>query len=197
MSEPGPVRRYLASRKNAVGMVGAIAGGALHIAGLVGDVWPVVAAALYGAGALLTPAEPPEPGYAATVRADLEAARSRVGRSRAKLPSGVPAAIERMLTGLALVLDRLDVLAGSAGDMAKAPERLAIVGEIVSTSLPACLDTYLTRPPSSSAQRAAAALVQQLDVIARAVDRLVHEVPDVHADSAESLTEQLRRQYPG
>ena len=86
-------------------------------------------------------------------------------------------------------------VAASTGDMAAAPERLATVAGIVHTSLPACLDGYLGRPPSSSAERAAAALVGQLDVIARAVDRLVDEVPDVHADSDEELTEQLRRQY--
>jgi hypothetical protein len=188
--------RYLGSRKNIAGMAGAVVGAGLHIAGLVGDLWPAVAVGLYGVAALVTPGERGDDSYGAQVRASLDELYERVRRDRGRLPMEVPSAIERMLGSLRLVLDRLDGgVDGRSTDLAQAPERLATVAEIVETSLPACLDTYVDRPPSSSVIRAQAALVEQLGVIARAVDRLVAEVPDVHADSAEALTEDLRRRY--
>jgi hypothetical protein len=61
--------------------------------------------------------------------------------------------------------------------------------------LPACLDTYLGRSPSTSGEPAALELVTQLDMIAARVDRLAAEVPDVHAQRAEDLTRDLRRRH--
>lgn len=61
--------------------------------------------------------------------------------------------------------------------------------------LPACLDTYLGRGPSTSAERAVAELVTQLDLIAAAADRLATDVPDIHAQRAEDLTHELRRRH--
>jgi len=48
---------------------------------------------------------------------------------------------------------------------------------------------HLVRP----ADRAAAELVEQLGLVARAADQLAVTVPDVHAQRAEDLTEELRR----
>jgi hypothetical protein len=56
----GAERRYLESRKNIAGMVGALVGVGLHAAGLIGDVWPVVAIGLYAVGALVAPPDPVE-----------------------------------------------------------------------------------------------------------------------------------------
>ncbi|MBD0671319.1 hypothetical protein BU198_11555, partial [Streptomyces sp. CBMA156] len=54
--------RYLESPKNLVGCAGGAVGLGLHFAGLGGAWWPGVVAALYGAGALLTPGPtPPRP----------------------------------------------------------------------------------------------------------------------------------------
>ena len=52
------VGRWLTSRKNLAGMAGALVGSGLAFAD-VGS-WPLVAVALYGVGALLAPADPPE-----------------------------------------------------------------------------------------------------------------------------------------
>lgn len=51
-------RDFLGSRKNIAGMVGALLGVGLHVSGVVGDLWPAAAVALYGAGALIGPSEP-------------------------------------------------------------------------------------------------------------------------------------------
>ncbi|MEU9043716.1 MULTISPECIES: hypothetical protein [unclassified Kitasatospora] len=60
----GPVRlalRYLNSAKNLAGLAGAAVGVGLHQFELGGSLWPGVAAALYGVGALVAPGRKPDP----------------------------------------------------------------------------------------------------------------------------------------
>jgi hypothetical protein len=191
------VRRYLGSRKNAAGMAGAVTGVGLHVAGVVGDVWPVVAAGLYGVGALVGPSDPVEPPARLTdaLRADAAAVLARAESRRAALPPGALDPVRRTVGVLRLVLDRLDQVADQPVDRIAAPERLADVAEIVRAELPVCLDTYLGRAPSTPADVAGRELVAQLGMIAARADRLVEQVPDVHVRRAEDLTEELRRRH--
>ncbi len=192
----GRVRRYLASRKNIAGMAGALAGLGLHLAGVVGDVWPVVAIGLYGVAALVGPSDPAgEQRLTDALRSDAAVLLARIEPRAGALPSGAAAAVRSILDVVLLVLDRLDEVAEQPADRAAAPERLAVAAEIVRVDLPACLDTYLGRGPSTSAERAAAELVTQLDLVASAADRLATDVPDVHAQRAEDLTRELRRRH--
>jgi hypothetical protein len=197
MSERGgAARRYLASRKNIAGMAGAIVGVGLYAAGVIGDIWPVVAVGLYGVGALVAPSDPGgEPRLTDVLRSDAAELVARIEPRTAALPAGTVAAVRRIAEVVRLVLDRLDEVADQPADRAAAPERLAVAAEIVRVDLPACLDTYLGRAPSSSAERAAAELVTQLDLIAGAADRLAAQVPDVHVQRAEDLTRELRRRH--
>ncbi|WP_232660513.1 hypothetical protein [Pseudonocardia sp. TRM90224] len=191
------IRRYLTSRKNIAGMAGAVLGTGLHVAGLIGDIWPVVAVGLYGVGALVAPADPRNeaPRLTDALRDDGEQLGEGTAARGRDLPIGTVEAVRRILDVLRLVLDRLDEVADQPADRAAAPERLAIVAEIIRVDLPVCLDTYLGRSPSASAEKAAAELVTQLDVIASSVDRLAAAVPDVHAERAEELTRQLKQRH--
>lgn len=201
MSDPGraaaAARRYLASRKNIAGMAGALAGVGLHIAGVVADLWPVVAVGLYGVGALVGPADPAPTAARLTdaLRADAADLLDRVALRRKDLPSGAPEAVRGLLDVLRVVLDRLDQVADRPADRTAAPERLAVAAEIIRVDLPTCLDTYLGRTRVASPQRAAAELAIQLDVIAAATDRLAASVPDIDVRRAEDLTEELRRRH--
>ena len=154
------IRRHLASRRNMAGMAGAIAGVGLHVAGVIGDVWPIVAAGLYGVGALVAPGDPGrEPRLTDLLRSDAGELLVRTQTRAAVLPAGTVAAVRRIVEVMELVLDRLDQVADQPTDRAAAPERLAVAAEIVRVDLPSCLDTYVGRTPSTSAQRAAAELV--------------------------------------
>jgi hypothetical protein len=178
------------------GMAGAIVGVGLYAAGLIGDVWPVVAVALYGVGALIAPGDPRgEPQLTDVLRSDAADLVARVEPRVAALPAGTVDAVRRIVEVVRLVLDRLDEVADQPADRAAAPDRLAVAAEIVRVDLPVCLDTYLSRAPSTAADRAAVELVTQLDLIAGAVDRLAAQVPDVHAQRAEDLTRELRRRH--
>jgi hypothetical protein len=193
------VRRYLGSRKNIAGMAGALVGVGLHVAGVIGDVWPVVAVGLYGVGALVGPSdpppEPPEPRLTDTLRGESTALLRRVQGQAGALPEGAATVVTRILDAVRLVLDRLDQVADQETDRVAAPERLADAAEIVRVELPECLDTYLGRGPSTPEQPAARELRAQLTLVAERADRLVAQVPDVHVRRAEDLTREMRRRH--
>jgi hypothetical protein len=201
MADPaGAVRRYLHSRKNIAGMAGALAGVGLHLAGVVGDVWPVVAIGLYAVGALVAPSDPveepvAEPDLVDVLRAEVEAQLTRVELQRDELPVGAEPAVRRIARTVRLVLDRLDQVADREADRIAAPERLADVAEIVRADLSECLDAYFGRAPSMPPDTAARELAAQLEMIGARVDRLEAQVPDVHARRAEDLTRDMRRRY--
>jgi hypothetical protein len=195
----GAVRRYLGSRKNIAGMAGALAGIGLHLGGMIGDVWPVVAAGLYGVGALVGPSDPPpdppEPRLTDTLRSEAATLLSRVQGQAGALPEDTSGEVGRIIGAVGLVLDRLDQVADQETDRIAAPERLADAAEIVRVDLPMCLDTYLGRPPSSPEAPAARELRAQLELVAERADRLLAQVPDVHVRRAEDLTREMRRRH--
>jgi hypothetical protein len=191
------VRRYLGSRKNIAGMTGALAGVGLHLAGVIGDIWPVVAVGLYGVGALVGPSDPasgpPEPRLTDTLRYEAAALLSRVQGQAGALPEGTATDVTRIVRAVRLVLDRLDEVADQEADRIAAPERLADAAEIVRIELPECLATYLGRAPSTPEELAARELRAQLELVVERADRLVAQVPDVHVRRAEDLTREMRR----
>jgi hypothetical protein len=195
----GAVRRYLGSRKNIAGMAGALTGVGLHLGGVIGDVWPVVAAGLYGVGALVgpsdPPSEPPEPRLTDTLRSEAATLLSRAQGQAGALPEGTARDVGRIVSAVRLVLDRLDQVADQETDRIAAPERLADAAEIVRVELPMCLDTYLGRPPSTPEAPAARELRAQMELVAERADRLVAQVPDVHVRRAEDLTREMRRRH--
>jgi hypothetical protein len=192
------LRRYLSSRKNIAGMAGALVGVGLHLAGVIGDVWPVVAVGLYGVGALVgpsDPSEPPEPRLTDTLRAEATALLHLVQGQAGALPEGAATVVARVIEAVRLVLDRLDQVADQEIDRIAAPERLADAAEIVRVELPACLDTYLGRGPSTPEEPAARELRAQLTLVAERADRVVAQVPDIHVRRAEDLTREMRRRH--
>jgi hypothetical protein len=196
----GAVRRYLGSRKNIAGMAGALAGAGLHLAGVIGDVWPVVAVGLYAVGALIGPSDPlrdprPEPRLTDTLRTEAAALLARVEAQAVALPYGTVADVGRIVGAVRLVLDRLDQVADQEIDRIAAPERLADAAEIVRVELPECLDTYLGRSPSTPEEPAARELGAQLKLVVQRAGRLVAQVPDVHVRRAEDLTREMRRRH--
>lgn len=174
-------------------MAGALLGVGLHVAGIVGDLWPAAAVALYGAGVLVGPSDP-APELSLTEALRRESAAAPAGLGRRDLPPGAYEAVARIVEVLRVVLDRLDEVADRPADRAAAPDRLARAASIVRDDLPACFATYRSRSPETQ-QRAEAELAAQLGLVARAADRLAAEVPDVHVQRAEELTEELRQRY--
>jgi hypothetical protein len=174
------LRRYLHSRKHLAGMVGALSGVGLHLAGLVGEVWPAVAIGLYAVGALVAPPDPVEEPIAAprltdVLRAEAEAQLTRVELRRAELPAGAERAVRRIVRTVRWVLDRLDEPAERDADRVAALERLADVTEIVRADLTESLDTWFGRTPSAVDEVAARELHAQLEMTGARADRLAEQ----------------------
>lgn len=191
----GPIVRWITSRKNIAGMAGAVIGSSLAFVDI--GAWPVVAAALYGVGALLAPSDPApsDPLMTDQLRFSAKLLDDCMYRERERLPAGVADTIVRLVGVVRMVLDRIDrpgeQLVARTGD----PERLAEIEQILGSDLPACVDVYLGRPQSLPAHRAERELVTQLRVIGKAIDRIAASIPDTDADRAEQLTRDLIRRH--
>jgi hypothetical protein len=141
------VLRYLASARNVVGCLLALGGVALHLAGLLGVVWPFVVAALYAIGALVAPG-PREP-EALTVQA-FDAGLIRRGldgtldMARGRVPSDV-------MTSLAGIRARVLDLLAQADDLPGGAQDLFLLQRTATDYLPATVRMYVALPPAYAA----------------------------------------------
>ncbi|GHB46043.1 hypothetical protein GCM10010347_14580 [Streptomyces cirratus] len=134
---------YLESGKNLAGCACGLAGVGLALAGLAGGYGPLVAVALYGAGALLAPPErvalpsfPPPAAQLEVLRADF--ARLREYVAEVELP---PAAGGRLAELLELYEALLDP-GWVAEVLATEPEAVHALSRAVRLDVPECVDSY-------------------------------------------------------
>jgi hypothetical protein len=169
--------RYLYSTKNLVGSAAGLAGLALYVTGLVGDLWPVVVGGLYGVGALATP-----PTRTFDLRSDLDPANlnramvEQERRLRGRVPDDVLAAVARVHTQVREVLDRRDALPPASPD-AFVVERTAL------DYVPAALESYLNLPrgyanrvPVSDGRTARQVLLDQLALLEAKLGEVVEAI---------------------
>ncbi|GAA3556892.1 hypothetical protein GCM10022419_041820 [Nonomuraea rosea] len=136
------VLRYLGSTRNIAGSSLALLGLVTHFLGLAGAWWPVVVAALYGAGALLAPPERVRLTIShaevetRALRADLDTLLRRIG---GRFPADVHAAVDTLAEVLGGVLDRAEQLTSS-------PDQLHVVSQTIRRYLPASLEAYANLP---------------------------------------------------
>jgi hypothetical protein len=158
--------RYLYSNKNLAGSAGGLAGLALYFTGVVGELWPLVVAGLYGVGALATP-----PTRTIDLRGGLDAGnleramaeqRRRIG---GRVPDDVLAAVGRIHDQVREVLVRRHALPLGSPD-AFAVERTVL------DYLPTALESYLNLPrgyanrvPVSRGRTARMVLLDQLALL--------------------------------
>lgn len=158
--------RYLYSTKNLVGSAGGLVGLGLYFTGVVGDLWPLVVAGLYGVGALATP-----PAKTIDLRSGLDprnlnrAMAEQLRRIRGRVPDDVLAAVSRIHDQIREVLDRRDALPPGSPD-AFVVERTAL------DYLPTALESYLNLPrgyanrvPVSQGRTARQVLLDQLALL--------------------------------
>ncbi|MEU3625965.1 hypothetical protein BS329_30395 [Amycolatopsis coloradensis] len=146
--------RYLGSTKNLAGCVGGLIGLALYLTGVVGGLWPVVVAGLYGVFALLAPPErvrlvPVDAvAEAGQLRTDLVSLVDKVTAHAQRMPESSVDSVRRITEVLDDLLSRPDRLSGDP-DVQHAVTRLA------RTDLPLSVQTYLNLPWWFAAKRRA------------------------------------------
>jgi hypothetical protein len=158
--------RYLCSNKNLAGSAGGLAGLALYFTGVVGELWPLVVAGLYGVGSLATP-----PTKAVDLRSGLDpgnlerAMAEQLRRIRGRVPDDVLAAVGRVHGLVREVLARRHALPPGSPD-AFVVERTAL------DYLPTALESYLNLPrgyanrvPVSRGRTARRVLLDQLALL--------------------------------
>jgi hypothetical protein len=132
--------RYLYSNKNLVGSAAGLAGLGLFFTGVVGELWPVVVAGMYGIGALATP-----PTRSIDLRSGLDpsnlnrAMGEQERRLRGRVPDEVLAAVGRIHGQIREVLERRHALPPGSPD-AYVVERTTL------DYLPTALESYLSLP---------------------------------------------------
>jgi len=158
--------RYLYSNKNLVGSASGLAGLALFFTGVVGELWPLVVAGLYGAGALATP-----PTKVIDLRSGLDpsnlnrAMAEQLRRIRGRVPDDVLAAVGRIHDQIREVVDRRHALPPGSPD-AFVVERTAL--DYLPTALEAYLNLprgYANRVPVSKGRTARRVLLDQLTLL--------------------------------
>jgi hypothetical protein len=134
------VLRYLYSNKNLVGCAAGVAGLALYFAHVVGPLWPLVVAGLYGVGALATP-----PARTIDLRTGLDAANlnramaEQTKRIKGKVPDDVFAAVQRIHDAIREIAARPNALPPGSPDA-------FVVEQTALDYLPSALESYLNLP---------------------------------------------------
>jgi len=135
------VVRYLGSGKNVAGSALALGGLGLHLAGVIGDIWPLVVPALYVIGALLVPSKPPRPN--APERFDAgsieRALDGTLDMARGRIPSDVFARLTSIRQRTLALLPRAADLPGGSQD-------LFVLQRTATDYLPASVRFYVSLP---------------------------------------------------
>jgi hypothetical protein len=158
--------RYLYSNKNLAGSAGGLAGLALYFTGVVGELWPLVVAGLYGVGALATP-----PTRVIDLRSGLDpsnlnrAMAEQLRRIRGRVPDDVFAGVGRIHDQIRAVLERRHALPPGSPDA-------FVVERTTLDYLPTALESYLNLPrayanrvPVSQGRTARQVLLDQLALL--------------------------------
>lgn len=177
--------RYLASPKNIVGSLLALAGLALFFLGVIGAIWPLVVAALYLIGTLVAPG-PRRYDLAGNFDPEeIRTAVARVGRmAQGKLPPEGLAKVNDILKRITEVLPNADSFPAGSQD-------LFVIQRMATDYLPATLQPYLALPPDYARTRQLAngrtalqILLDQLDLL----DSKMEEIADaVHQKDRDRL----------
>jgi hypothetical protein len=137
----GRVVRYLASGRNVAGSALALGGLGLHLAGVVGGIWPVVVPALYLIGALAVPSRPRRRVAADRFDPDTiqRALDSTLDMARGRVPPDVFARLASFRRRTLALLPRAGELPGGSRD-------LYVLQRAATDYLPTSVRCYVSLP---------------------------------------------------
>jgi hypothetical protein len=184
-NQPGRVTKYLTSKKNIAGSVGALAGLGLFFAGIVAPpLWPVVVGGLYGVGALLAPRE----RKAADLRSDMDvkdlnkSLNGLLKQVHGQLPQPLEAKVQGIAATIQGILPR-------TGQLSPGSQELFILQRTVTDYLPTSLQAYMDLPrtyamlkPLRGTKTAAQVLGDQLDLLQQQMNEVADAVAQNDAD---------------
>lgn len=189
---------FFTSRKNLVGTGAAVLIVALHVVLSVvlgtglGFLWPVVAAAAWGAGVVLTPPEqpkalPPAPREPVTVELRKETKALMQELARGRPPREVMFQAKALEGYLGFIFDEWD-------DLDSAPEHQLTVSNIVKIYLPEVIRTYLNAPQYQTTE-AVEVMNDSLSTLTGAVHRIKQGILDQNLRAMDSQARTLRETF--
>jgi hypothetical protein len=178
-----PVVRYLTSTKNIAGSVGALGGLALFFTGVVGPLWPLVVAGLYGVGALLAPRERTVDLRSGVDIRDISKSLDRLLRTvHGRVPDEIERQVRRVAGTIQGILPR-------TGQLPPGSQELFILQRTVADYLPTSLEAYMNLPrayaalhPLRGTKTAQQILAEQLDLLQQQMDEVADAVAKNDAD---------------
>ncbi|WP_018296315.1 hypothetical protein [Corynebacterium lubricantis] len=182
---------FFKSRKNLVGIIAAVLVIVIHLAVGLGALWPVVAVAAWGAGAVLTPEkkqkELPKPAVPApvTLERTLQATLNQLGHANPPRE----------------VLDQARVLSQNArfvlaewDSMESAPDQQQSVWNIIEIYLPEVVTTYLDAP-DLHLPSAVDHVLDSLYTLTTALESIKQAILDNNVRALDSQARMLRSKF--
>jgi len=168
------VLRYLGSGMNAAGSALALGGVGLHVAGVVGDVWPLVVPALYLIGALVVPSRAPR--QTASGGFDAGGIQRALDGTLDMAAGRVPADV---LAKLASIRRRMLALLPRAGDLPGGSQDLFVLQRTATDYLPASIRYYMSLPADYATTHVAEDGKTPLQVLHEQLDLLDDEMAEI------------------
>jgi hypothetical protein len=175
--------KYLSSTKNLAGSAAGLLGIVLYLIGAVGSYWPVVVIGLYGAAALLAPADRVRLLQSgSSLRADVASLMARTDEHSGRMPAGAAAQVRRIGEVLTGILDR---------PLAADPDIRHRVTRLAQVDLPLSIESYLNVPWWFARKdgRAAGELLTQLNLLETEAHRIAERV---YADDIQQQADHTR-----
>ncbi len=165
--------RYLVSAKNLLGCLGVVVGLVLHLFGLFGPFWPLVAAGLYAAGALAGPRRRPK---VAKSTFDPQEVRRAVDRAYQMTHGRLPADLQSRVARIRQEI--LELLPHAAEFPVGSPD-LYVLQRTAVNYLPTTIETYLSLPAGYATQRPIQGSKTSLDVLREQLEMLDEKMDEI------------------
>ncbi len=185
---------FFTSRKNLVGMTLATLVIVLHLALGLGFLWPVAAAAAWGAGVALTPSPkrkeleaPKQPMLPAPVQLEEKLEETLRPLFRVRPPRPVGPQARELEQNLRFVFEHWE-------DLESAPQHQQNIWNIVNIYLPEVVTTYLDAPQYRS-QEAADVMAGSLGTLTSAAEKVKQGILDQNLRAMDSQARTLREAF--
>jgi hypothetical protein len=168
------VLRYLGSGRNVAGSALALGGLGLHLAGVVGDAWPLVVPALYVIGVLIVPSrqrrtEGPDSFDPARIQRALD---GTLNLARGRVPPDV-------LARLSSIRQRTLALLPRAGDLPGGSRDLYVLQRTATDYVPTSVRAYLSLPSDYATTQVVQDSKTPLQVLQDQLDLLDEQMAEI------------------
>jgi hypothetical protein len=194
--------RWVGSTKNIVGGMLALAAIGAQLAVGLGPLWPLVVAASYGVGALVTPRERIDLRLGVGAGASADDLAEQLRLLRRSMKGEARRLTEEGNVILGRILDALDEIVARWADLSAAPDQQHVVERMVLDYLPTSVQTFMNLPRTfalssrvEGKKTAHEELVDQLTILEKESNRIRAAVYSRDVDALSDQSRFLREKF--